>query len=120
MKLAIVGSRTFLDYEVLQKTLLEHFQLSEIESIISGGAIGTDTLAETFAHQHAIPMVVMKPDWARYGKRAGFLRNTQIIEAATHVIAFWDGASSGTKNSIETAKRLKRPLIIWSQGKIQN
>ena len=52
MKLAIVGSRTFTDYEVFQTILLEHYQISEIETIISGGATGFDTLAEKFAHQY--------------------------------------------------------------------
>ena len=91
MKLAIVGSRTFTDYEVFQTILLEHYQISEIETIISGGATGSDTLAEKFAHQYNRPILVIKPEWSRYGRSAGIRRNRQIIERSTHVIAFWDG-----------------------------
>ena len=52
MKLAIVGSRTFNDYEFLFNTIhnIEDFRIIDIECIISGGAKGADSLAEKFAN----------------------------------------------------------------------
>lgn len=47
MKIAIVGSRDFNNYEILEETLST---LQEpITEIISGGAQGADTLAEQWA-----------------------------------------------------------------------
>lgn len=46
MKLAVVGSRNFKDYELLKKEL-DNFH---IDLIISGGASGADKLAEVYAY----------------------------------------------------------------------
>ena len=111
MKLAIVGSRTFTDYELLHKIILANYKIKDINEIISGGAIGTDTLAERFAKQYSIKLTVFKPDWKKIGRGAGLMRNKDIINEATHVIAFWDRESHGTKNSIDIAIKLNKPII---------
>lgn len=48
----------------------------------------------------------MPADWDLYGKSAGFKRNVQMAEYADALVAFWDGASSGTKHMIETAQKM--------------
>ena len=112
MKLAIVGSRTFTNYDLLEQTVLEKFNIEDIEQIISGGAKGADTLAEQFAKKYNRPIVIFKPDWS-LGKMAGLLRNNDIINACDTVIAFWDGSSTGTKNSINIGTKLKKNVIIY-------
>lgn len=112
MKLAIVGSRTFNNYQLLEETILQNYDLSVIDEIISGGAIGADTLAETFAHKFNINLTIFKPQWDVYGKKAGYLRNEDIVGNADNVIAFWDGCSKGTKNSIDIARRSRKTLHI--------
>ena len=44
------------------------------------------------------------------------MRNTQIIENANMVFAFWDEQSKGTKDSITKAKKLQKELYIISYG----
>lgn len=112
MKLAIVGSRTFTDFDYFEKELLEKIKASDVEYIISGGANGVDTLAELFAKKHGIKMVVYKPDWNKYGKKAGYMRNVDIISECDNCIAFWDGKSPGTKHSIDIAKKQQKNLEI--------
>lgn len=51
-------------------------------------------------------------DYSSFG-RAAFARNTWIVMAAEQVVAFWDGESSGTKNSIDEARRMKRSVHIY-------
>lgn len=110
MKIGVVGSRSFKDYELLKQTL---DSLSfEITQIISGGASGADTLAEWYALEKKIPLKVFRPDWKKFGKRAGFLRNTDIVKNSEHVIAFWDSLSRGTLDSINKAKNLNIPVTI--------
>ena len=49
---------------------------------------------------------------------AGFMRNTDIINEAELVVAFWDGQSKGTKDSIDKAeKQNKRVLTITFKNK---
>lgn len=51
MNIAIVGSRTFTDYQLLATTLKEY----DIKQLISSGAMGADRLAEQYAKEHNIP-----------------------------------------------------------------
>jgi hypothetical protein len=116
MKIAIVGSRTFGDR--IEDTKVRNAVKAYVASlpsdtvIVSGGASGVDTWAENAARECGLGVIVFKPDWKLYGKSAGMIRNGQIIEAADSVVAFWNGGSSGTANSIERAKRAGKPVVI--------
>jgi hypothetical protein len=105
MKLAIVGTRTFNDYELMKSKLSD---LPGIDLIISGGAEGADTLARRYAKEHNIEMIDFLPDWDKYGNAAGPIRNEMIVKACTHIVLFWDGESPGTKSSLEFAKKHKK------------
>lgn len=114
MKLAIIGSRGFNDYDFLKKSVSDFLSRNSLvcTHIVSGGAKGADTLASQYAMEHQLEMIVFKPDWKQFGKRAGFIRNTEIIEKADVVIAFWDGISSGTKDAIMKAIELNKRTKI--------
>jgi len=117
MKLAIVGSRGFDSYAYLSKTLEIYF--SQIDEIVSGGARGADSLGGRYAREHEIPLKEFIPDWNLYGKSAGFKRNEQIVDEATALAAYWDGQSHGTKHSINLARNLQKPVIIFLYPKKQ-
>jgi hypothetical protein len=105
MRLAVIGSRTFGDFELLSKSLDEFNDHSKITLIVSGGARGADSLAERYAKERGIEVKVFLPDWERFGKSAGFRRNHDIIAECDACIAFWDGSSKGTLSSIELARK---------------
>jgi hypothetical protein len=98
MKVGVIGSRTFIDYELLEKTL----DGLEISSIVSGGARGADSLAEKYASSRGIELIVFNADWS-IGKRAAAIRNIKIVEGSDLIVAFWDGNSKGTKMTINMA-----------------
>jgi hypothetical protein len=59
----------------------------------------------------------IRPDWNRYGKSAGFIRNGHMVDLAAvaplgAVIAIWDGRSSGTRNAIEHAAERRVPCYV--------
>ena len=58
MKLAVVGSRTFNDYNLLKEHLDKIHAITPITLIISGGAKGADKLAEKWAHQNNIETLI--------------------------------------------------------------
>ncbi len=112
MNIGVVGSRSFNDYPLLEKTLNEI--ISNIQqtrrvgreepiTIISGGANGADTWAEIYSIKHNCELQVFEAEWDKYGKKAGPMRNKQIVEASDMIVAFWDGESKGTLNTIQEA-----------------
>jgi hypothetical protein len=110
MKVAVIGSRTFDDLDKLSLTMLE--LPFEVTIVISGGAKGADALAEKSANENNIPIRIHKPDWTKYGKGAGVIRNRLIIDDCDYCLAFWDGASKGTKSSIDYCKSIGKGLKI--------
>lgn len=112
MNLAVVGSRTFSDWNLLNQTLSEFHHKTPISKVVSGGARGADSLAEKWAKINNIPVTVFPAQWDKYGRSAGMIRNKLIISASDHCIAFWDGVSRGTKNDIELCQRLNVPCSI--------
>ncbi len=109
VKIAVVGSRTFRNYGLL-KTTMNGFSKPFI--VVSGGAAGADSLAERYAREAGLPTEVYPADWARHGRAAGMIRNKQIVDAADHVVAFWDGRSRGTANTIDRARSAGKLLTV--------
>lgn len=112
---AVIGSRTFADkaklFEVLDKNK------AKIKLIVSGGARGADSLAVEWATERGMPYLVFpalwkNPETGEHDRGAGFRRNRYIVQYSDIVMAFWDGKSGGTANSLEIAKQLNKPVRI--------
>lgn len=112
MKLIIAGTRTFNNFDLLSNELHNICIKHQITEIVSGCAKGADRLGELWAHTQGIKIKQFHANWQLYGKLAGPKRNKQMSEYADALIAFWDGKSSGTKNMIELAKKLKLQITI--------
>lgn len=112
MKLAIVGSRNFNNYKVMKVFIFSKFDLSEIDTIVSGGARGADTLAEKFAHENNLLLIVKEAEWDKYGRSAGPRRNKLIVEEADVVVAFPTPSSRGTWNTVNLAKEAGKRVEI--------
>lgn len=110
MRLAIIGSRDFDNYSLLHR-IVNNLSF-EIDEIVSGGAKGEDSLGEKYAKENNIKTNIFYPDWDTYGKKAGFIRNKDIIDNSDFVLAFWDKRSPGTKDSLLYAKKMNKPIRI--------
>ncbi len=113
MKLMVCGSRSITDSSwVFQQidALLTEKQVSLDDLIIvDGGAKGVDTYAAHWANSKNVPIEWHRPDWARYGRGAGIVRNKQMVEACDFCLILWDGVSKGTKNDIDLCKKIGKP-----------
>lgn len=110
MKVAIIGGRDFKNYDLVIETLKPF--LEKITEVVSGGAMGADLLGEKWANEHNKKTLIFLPNWEKYGKSAGYVRNIDIISNADEVFAFWDGKSRGTQHSINIARKENKPLHI--------
>lgn len=110
--LAVVGSRKILEYHHVKSAMATYYRglgfLRKKVILVSGGALGVDSLAERFATEHGLDMIVIEADWDKYEEDAGFLRNTSIVNIADDVIAIYDGKSTGTLDSIRKANINKK------------
>ena len=111
MRVAVIGSRELLVDN------LEDYLPEETTEIISGGARGVDASAKDYALQHGLKLTEYLPEYARYGRAAPLKRNITIIENADLLLAFWDGASRGTKYVIDNCKKRNIPVKIYMPGK---
>jgi len=116
-RIIVAGSRTFDDYE-LCKRVLASFEGNDL-TVLSGCATGADTIGKNVSIELGWREPELFPaEWKKYGLAAGPIRNRLMAETATHLIAFWDGESRGTKDMISVAKHKKIPTkIIYFKGK---
>lgn len=132
MYVGVVGSRTFKDYKYLSQ-ILDWFRkyLGDF-TVVSGGAEGVDSLAVCWANERKLPVPIVYPAfWSdlshpdaiiktrkngqKYDAAAGFRRNQQIVERADILIAFWDGKSKGTQDSIARAEKVGKLVYIFTK-----
>jgi hypothetical protein len=123
-KWVICGSRSIRNPYLVAQCLDEIWATTEhgalMPVIITGGAGGVDTFAHKWAMAGGFPTQVMRADWDKHGKRAGFVRNVAMLDeagAGGYVIAIWDGESRGTAHTItEARKRGMRVTIFRTEG----
>ena len=100
MKILIAGSRTINNIKLLLEAIkLSRYQISKKDEIVSGGAKGVDTLGEIYAAKNGIKITVFKPNWNKYGKSAGVIRNYEMAKYCDKAIVIHNG-SRGSANMI--------------------
>lgn len=111
-KIAVVGSRDFKNYKQLSDYLDTITKWGD--SLVSGGAMGVDSMAQRYARERGLSIHIIYPDFGHYGRGAAFVRNKEIVEFADRVLAFYSKEKfqeGGTANTAEWARKLERPLI---------
>lgn len=106
MKLLIAGSRSITEFD------LSEYVSNDADLIICGGAKGIDTVAEKYADDHRISKLVLRPNYALYGKAAPLKRNEVMIDLADSVLVIWDSKSRGTKYTIDYAKKKEKSVTV--------
>ena len=106
MKIIICGSRTFQDYGLLASTMDRlTINLKYRIVVISGHALGVDRLGEKWAWESGLDRIVFHPDYTTYGDKAPLVRNTEMVNEANALVAFWDGRSKGTQDVLAKARK---------------
>tara|TARA_A100001391_G_C4997910_1_gene259951 strand:- start:551 stop:955 length:405 start_codon:yes stop_codon:yes gene_type:complete len=130
-RVGIVGSREYTNRRKIKEfvyKLKEKFG-EDVEIISGGQKQGADGYAKKFALEFDMKYVEFPPrhytynqhcvlDESHYGKRYYpknfFDRNKQIVEYSDYIVAFMikDKQTSGTMNTIETAQKMNKKVII--------
>jgi len=112
MKLAVSGSRYCWCYEIVEKEINLLKLKEDIELIITGGATGIDTLAESYARFNKIPVKVYHAQWDKYGAKAGIIRNKLMVNECDMLLAFPAKNSVGTVHTINYCKTVGKPVLV--------
>lgn len=117
MKLIIAGSRVAKWDDVLSAidSCRENgtFDPYEAGEVVCGEAKGADREGRAWAIKNKKIVMSFTAEWDEYGKRAGHVRNAQMGNYATHLLAVWDGESKGTKHMIDYAKKKGLEVYVF-------
>lgn len=111
MRVLVTGSRKFKNARLIFERLAQLPKENLV--IVQGGAIGVDYFAYTWAIKNGVETQTYRPNWNKYGRSAGFKRNNIMLDTKPDlVLAFWDGASNGTKHTFTGARARDIPTEV--------
>lgn len=115
MKTAIVGSRPkwMKRPAVVRERVWRYvMELPADSVVVSGGAAGVDTWAAMAARERGLVVVEYLADWEANRRAAGFIRNQLIVDQSDEIVAFWDGKSPGTRDTIKRARAALKDVTV--------
>jgi hypothetical protein len=113
-RVLVTGSRTWSDVDAIVREL-EVVQAHEGEQVVlvSGNCHGADVMAEEVAVKFGWMIERHPADWKTHGKRAGFIRNGEMVElGADYCLAFIQDESAGATNTVVKARIAKIPTKV--------
>lgn len=115
MKLLVSGGRTFDDVEFIVTHLCRLHKNRPITKLIHGAAIGVDTICGLWAEEMGIPVdayPITPKDWSTYGKKAGPIRNKQMLTEGKPDFLFAFPGNNGTANMVKQAQGVVNDIWI--------
>lgn len=104
--IGICSSRGFSDYNLFCEKLNYLIQNLENYKFVSGGCKDSaDELIQRFCHENNLELTEHLPDYEKYGKYAPLKRNTLIVNDSDYLVAFYDGKSRGTLDTINKFRK---------------
>lgn len=117
MKVIIAGSRDIIDYGIVVGAIEDSgFEITEV---VSGTAKGVDLLGERYAMDKRIKIKRFKPNWSKYKKVAGFIRNEKMVNYVyPHggLILIWNGRSKGSAHTLHYTKKKGIQIYLHIPG----
>lgn len=120
MIVVIAGSRTIRDYELVKKYVLQ--SRFKIDEVVNGCARGVDYMGVLFAQEYGLRLKNFVPDWDKYGRAAGNIRNGLMADYADAAIIINQTFSRGAANMhTQMVSRNKRyyTVHIDEDGKVK-
>ena len=74
---------------------------------------GVDEAAVRAARERGVPVVLAVADFDYHGRSAGPRRNRVTVAVADEVVAFWDGKSRGTLDTMRKAQRAGKLRAVF-------
>lgn len=107
MRILITGSRDWRDWVTIAEAF-DGFGLVDDDNTVVSGACptGADYICEVQANDLHWTVERHPADWSRLGKRAGFVRNAEMVELGADVcLAFIRNGSKGATHTANLAEK---------------
>jgi hypothetical protein len=116
MRLLACGDRRWID-RVLLAQVLDSLGVQFMWDfvLVHGAARGADSLAAEWAESRALPAEAHPADWDHLGRRAGVIRNSEMLASGVDlVVAFHDDLrnSKGTRHMVTIARAAEVPVKL--------
>lgn len=111
-RLLVTGSRDWDDKHAMEMALFNAYSrfaggvTGGQVTLIHGDARGADKMAGHIWLKHkAGPLEIVRADWHRYGKRAGYMRNAEMVKRGADLcVAFIKNSSRGATMCADLAE----------------
>jgi hypothetical protein len=108
-RLLVTGSRTWSDEQMIRQVLctaLSQWDSNEIVVLISGACpTGADAICEKIWSEGERPVERHPAEWKKFGKRAGFIRNRDMVASGADLcLAFIKDESKGATMTANLAE----------------
>jgi hypothetical protein len=113
----VTGSRDWTDNDRIA-TEMAWYALGYTQLTLIHGACptGADDLADRFGHRLGWQVERHPADWRRHGRRAGYIRNAEMVEAGAEVcLAFIRNNSRGATMCADLAERAGIPTHRFTE-----
>lgn len=114
-RVIVTGSRDWSDREVIEQALMAVWHRAAVgcrPTLVHGGQRGADSYAHSWALRNGWLSEVHPANWQRYGRRAGPVRNAEMIEAgADLLVAFVLNGSRGASGC--AAMAASKGIPVW-------
>jgi hypothetical protein len=113
----VCGSRDWGDPDMIRSVLTDLRRAHRHQIVIHGAARGADTMAGQIADSLGYEVHEYPADWRGKGKRAGILRNLEMLDQKPAlVVAFQRNGSTGTQHTIDEARKRGIPVAVNENG----
>lgn len=110
-RVLVCGGRNYADRRHLYGVLDIAHANNRIVMLIAGGANGADALAIDWARKEQVKFQVFNADWEALGRKAGPIRNQQMLdEGKPHLVIAFPGGR-GTADMVERANAAGVPVV---------
>lgn len=117
MRVLVCGGRDFSDKELFHKVMSHVFGHAVGDTVnptwlvrgdlvvIHGGARGADSIADEWATSNFLSVIEYKAEWAKFGKKAGYLRNKKMLEEGKPDLVIGFPGGKGTAMMMSIARK---------------